>query len=136
MVLPVREGDPFSIRFIHSVHRTPVEEHYRIAGGKLVLESMVYETYGVGNPSEAGPGERFRMEDGKYIMEGMHRVYPEIRQRIGQIVANHKLTVGGEAIVLADRFRPGSKVLLKVERVSLWSLWRGGGSVAQTFRFS
>jgi len=137
MVFPMREGEPFSIRFIHSVHRTPVEEHYRIAGdGHLVLESMIYETYGVGNPSEAGPGERFRMEGGKYVIEGMRRAYPEIRQRIGQIAANHELTVHGETFSLADRFVPGSRVLLRVEKKSLWSLWRGGASFGQILGFS
>jgi hypothetical protein len=123
-VSAVAPGDPFGIRFIHSVHRTPVEEQFRVTQDrKMVLERVSYETYGVGNPSEPEPGEEFRMEDGTLIIENMNRRLSEIHLRIGQKVANHELVLGGSRVPFTTWSAPGSRVLLKVKRVSLWMLW-------------
>jgi hypothetical protein len=123
----VSAGDKFSIRFLHSVHRTPVEEHFYISNDReMVLERVIYESYGVGNPSEPEPGEQFRLEDGKMIIENMNRRFPEIHQRIGQKVADHRLTLGGRSTPFRKWSPPGSRVLLKVKLVSPWTLWRGG----------
>lgn len=122
--VPVQPGDGFAIRFIHSVHRTPVEEHFRISSqGELVLERVVFESYGVGNPSGTEPGERFFLRDGKLVIEGMDRRWHAIVQRIGQKVANHELLMNGQDTPFTAWSEPGSKVLLEVKRVSRWSLW-------------
>jgi hypothetical protein len=132
---PVIPGDPFEIRFIHSVHRTPVEEQFRISVNReMVLESVIYESYGVGNPSGPEPGQQFRMENGKLVIERIDRRLPELHQRIGQKVANHELILGEQRYPFSKWSKPGSRVLLKVKRVSLWNLWtlrRGGASYVQ-----
>ena len=132
---PVLPGDTFDIRFIHSVHRTPVEERYIIGDRReIVLTGVVYESYGVGNPSGPEPGQRFRLTDGKYEITGIDRRLPEIRLRIGQKVAGHTLTIGGRTMPFAAWSEPGSAVRLKVERISLWKLWtlcRGGSHHAE-----
>ncbi|MCI3921238.1 DUF1850 domain-containing protein [Paenibacillus sp. TRM 82003] len=121
------EGDAFEIAFIHSVHRTPVEEYYRIsADGAIVLEKVVYETYGIGNPSAPEPGQRFRVEDGKMIIENMNRRLPALNQRIGQLVADHQWVWRGRSIPFSSFGEPGSLVSIKTARVSPWDLWRGG----------
>jgi hypothetical protein len=126
-VRSVETGDTFSIRFIHSVHRTPVEEQFRIfPTGEMVLERVIYETYGVGNPSAPEPGQHFRIDDGMLIIENMNRRLPEIHQRIGQKLADHQLIIDGKRTPFATWSPPGSRVLLKVRKVSLWALWRGG----------
>jgi len=125
-----RPGDTFELRFIHSVHRTPVEEAYTIdQSGGLVLERVVYETYGVGNPSQAEPGQRFRIEDGKMIIDSFDRRFDAIRLRIGQRIAEHELIVGGRAIPLREIGAPGERVTIKAKKLSVWSLLtrqRGG----------
>jgi len=127
---PAGTGDSFAIRFIHSVHRTPVEELYRIAAnGDMVLERVVYESYGVGNPSQAEPGQSFRIEDGKLIIERFDRRFDVIRLRVGQKVADHELIAFGRAIPLAELAEPGTRVRIEIRKLSVWSLLtrqRGG----------
>ncbi|HZG85323.1 DUF1850 domain-containing protein [Paenibacillus sp.] len=123
LAVSVRPGDTFGIRFIHSVHRTPVEETYRIdANSVMVLERVVYETYGVGNPSGAEPGQRFRIEDGKLIVESFGRTFDVIRLRIGQKVANHELIADGVSVPLANVSEPGSRVRIEIKKLSVWRL--------------
>jgi len=123
--IPVQAGDTFSIRFIHSVHRTPVEEFYRVSDHwDIVLERVEYESYGVGNPSGVEAGERFRNEDGKLIVEGMDRRYDAIPIRIGQVIANHELNINGTSTPLSAWSEPGSLVILQLKHVSRWTLWK------------
>lgn len=122
---PVQPGDSFSIQFIHSVHRTPINEFYQISEDhNMILSKVMYETYGVGNPSDITPGEKFYMENGKLVIEGMDRVMDSILLRIGQVRADHQLIIQGKRIHLAELNEPGSKVMIKVKYVSFTSLWR------------
>lgn len=120
----VQPGETFLIRYFHSVHRTPVEEHYRIsAGEEMVLHRLVYESYGIGNPSGTEEAEQFRMEDGKLILEGMNRRFTSFRLRIAQITGSQELIIGGKREPFSAWSRPGSLIVLEVKRVSHWFLW-------------
>lgn len=122
---PVQPGDTFSIQFIHSVHRTPVEEFYQISDqNQMTLFKVVYESYGIGNPSSLSPGEKFDMNNGKLVIDNMNRGMDSISLRIGQIRADHQLFIQNERFRFADMNEPGSKVLIEVKRISLTSLWR------------
>jgi len=116
---PVVEGERFKIQFIHSVHLTPVEEYYRIAADPaIVLERVVYETYGVGNPSGPVDGERYGRQDGKLVIDRMNRRMKVIHQRIGQVRANHILEMSGRSVPFTTWSQPGSRVKLEVKEVS------------------
>lgn len=116
---PVKPGLSFGIRWIHSIHRTPVEEFFRVDGTNLIEYRMSFRDYGIGMSSELAPGERLVNRDGRFYVENMHRVFPEIRLYIGQVRANHTLLFQGEVIPLATLDRPGSSVLIRVEKRSI-----------------
>lgn len=120
-------GDSFVIRFIHSVHGTPVEEHFVLTKNlELVLTKVVYESYGAGNPSGVKAGERFSLRDGKIIIDGMNRTMKMIRLRTGQIAADHELKIHQERLALGKLAQPGSLVVMQAKRVSPFFLWRTG----------
>lgn len=113
----------FSIRYIHSIHRTPVTEHYKVDENlNLVLESVMFDSYGVGIPSELEPGETFSEQDGKFVLGNINRQLPYFDQRIGQVIANHTLLVHGTEIPLSEWSPPGTWVRFQAERVNGFQL--------------
>lgn len=58
------EGLRFAVRFIHSVHRSPVIDSYVIGDGekRIVQESTAYKAYGVGMP--------YLPQDGTFARKG------------------------------------------------------------------
>jgi hypothetical protein len=108
-VLP--HGEPFSIRFIHSIHRTPIIETYHIdASGQIILDAVAYQSLGVGNPSTLEDGQTFRLDQGYMIIEQMNRRLGEFVLATGQVVADHHLLFEGDDIPLTELCPPGTRL--------------------------
>ncbi len=88
--LPLYDGQ-FIHHFIHSVHKTPVDEYFEVHGTNLELTKVKYDTYGVGMPSDGG--EAFTIENGRFVVT-MHRTFSHIPIRVS-IVPDHGIIVGG-----------------------------------------
>ncbi|MCR2805476.1 DUF1850 domain-containing protein [Paenibacillus soyae] len=124
---PVDEGSRFSLLYIHSIHRTPVEELFFINDkGQIVLDAMLFESYGVGMPTSLEGVETLRMDDGKMRIEGIGRTLHSFELRIGQVLADHRLLLRGDEIPLASLSKPGSAVRIEVGRLHVWEYLKGG----------
>lgn len=124
---PVDEGSRFSLSYIHSIHRTPVEELFVINENRqIVLDAMIFESYGVGMPSSLEGNETFRMADGKMQIEHIDRTLPAFDLRIGQVIAGHKLRLGEQEIPLSKLSKPGSAVRFEIGRLHVWEYVKGG----------
>lgn len=122
----IRTDDPFKLKYIHSIHRTPVEEHFHMNDKQqIVLDSMVFDSYGVGIPSSLEGGQTFRFDGGKMRLENIDRVLDHFDLRIGQVIANHTLYVEDRIIPLSQVSKPGSAVRFEVDNLSLFSYLRG-----------
>ena len=69
-VRAVKAGERYTIRFIHSVERRPVDEIYEIAPDCSILRETVYDMFGAGLPAEPEPGKTFSVENGKFHIRG------------------------------------------------------------------
>jgi hypothetical protein len=102
--------EAFSLRFIHSVERTPVLEKFQVdSQNNLLLFATEYESYGVGLPFLASEGH-FTIQNGHFILE-MNRVFPSISLRTwpeGQLT----LTVKNQQYRLHQMLPSGSVVRL------------------------
>jgi hypothetical protein len=124
--IPMRTDGRFALAYIHSIHRRPVEDHFHINDRRqIVLDSTVFDSYGVGIPTSVEGGETLRLADGKMKLENMNRVLGRFDLRIGQVIANHQLIVRGRTIPLAHLGKPGSAVRLEVDRLNLWLYLKG-----------
>lgn len=113
-------GTPFSIRFIHSVQKTPVWENLAVDedGRGFVLHSTKYQSFGVGLPFLEQEGQ-FRQEGDFYIMDDMERHFPDLTLRTG-VGTQLTLFLDGQEYRLYESFPPGTPVDIFVS-----PLWKG-----------
>lgn len=71
----------FTISYLHSVTRTPVEERYRIDGATLVETEIRFRQHGPGLPTEADAGGTWRREGDTYVVT-MERRFDTIAMRV------------------------------------------------------
>ena len=116
--------EPFTIAFIHSIAKRPVEEtlHVRNADGMIVLDTVVWDMNGAGLPYEAEPGMVFEVKDGKYVLSRMNREFAEILQAVGT-VADHHLVCGERTLALERLVEPGEAIRLKSARLPKLVFW-------------
>ncbi|MPM95793.1 hypothetical protein SDC9_142948 [bioreactor metagenome] len=83
LTIPTYIGDTFSLRFTHSVHKTPVWENFVVEGvDQLTLVSTEYRSYGVGMPSLPSEGT-FIQQDDRFILTDINRHFSQIPVRVG-----------------------------------------------------
>jgi hypothetical protein len=121
----VQEESRFGIRWIHSIHRTPIEEFYRVRGTSVVLDEMTFEEYGIGMESGLAPGEKLLTEEGTFRIVNMNRIFPALHLFIGQVRANHTLLFQGQEIPFSTLDTPGSAVTIQVEKQTIWERFGG-----------
>lgn len=120
---PISTEEKFSIKFIHSIHLTPVEEIYYIDRNlNVVLTEVSFDTYSVGIPSELNENEILEFKDGRIIIKNMNRQFPFIDLRVGQVISNHTLTINNETLDLAEIASPGAPVRIKATRLSIFRI--------------
>lgn len=114
LAFPAKEQARFSIRFIHSVQKTPVLENLMVndtyTGFQLV--STKYQSFGVGLPFLANEGV-FRQEGNYFILDHMDRKFGQLALRTG---VGTQLTIlyQGAAYPVYQRLTEGSKIDLYI----------------------
>ena len=113
------EGDVFSVRFIHSVNKSPVTDYFEIREDGIYGVKTVYYGFGAGVAAELEEGQTLTYgEDGSMIITGFDVKLNDLIYRVGT-VSDHILTLqDGKEISLRDlcgrsarvcfRFEPGS----------------------------
>lgn len=91
----------FSVKFIHSVHKNPLWDFYKIENGKIIVYKTTYYDFGAGVQSELNnSNEKF------YINENNELVVDNINKTIDNLVyvvgtySDHILNIKGEEISL------------------------------------
>ncbi len=84
LAFPTWEKDEISLRFIHSVQKTPLLENLLVneSCDGLILQSTKYQSFGVGLPFLADEGE-FKQADGYFVLNNMNRRFKTIELRTG-----------------------------------------------------
>lgn len=118
--IPISAEDTFKIKYVHSIHLSDVIESYKITEQNVIQQyELEFEELAVGMPSEAAEGEVFEVKDGKYLIRNMDRKFDSFILRLGQVRANHTLVYKKHAYPLSSVIEPGTRVRVKVEKISL-----------------
>ena len=110
-----RQGQQFSLRFIHSVQKTPVREDLVVEPDGFRLLRTEYQSFGVGLPFLETEGD-FRQEGNVYVMDHMDRRFPELSLRTG-VGTQLTLYLNGKEYKLYAMFPPGTRIDVRVEPV-------------------
>ena len=112
LVRQIRDAAPFTIHFIHSVQKTPVEEFLTAhADGHFHLAGTRYQSHGVGLPFLSEEGT-FRQE-GDYFVLDMERDYKELSLRTG-VGTELTITAGERTIPVYEMYPVGTRIDLVV----------------------
>jgi hypothetical protein len=110
---PLRAGDTFLIRYIHSSDGTPVRDTFRLGeGGQLILVEEAYLWYGAGLEFQKHDGVQWT-SDGRWTKIRLDRILPELRLRIGR-VAQQVLVLPDRVIPFDMLGRPGEGLIFEV----------------------
>ena len=110
---PVRDGDWFSVGFVHSVNKSPVTDYYEIRPDGIYVVQTVYYNFGAGVQTELGEGQVLTYgEDGSMIVSGFDMRMDDLTYFVGT-VSDHVLEIGTGDVGSAGGLR---------ERVSLRDL--------------
>lgn len=109
-ITPAYKGTPVSIRFIHSVQKTPVLENLAVAadGQGLLLHSTKYQSFGVGLPFLASEGS-FHEEGDYFVFDHMERYFPKLTLRTG-VGTKLTLYLRGREYPLYEKYPPGTAI--------------------------
>lgn len=99
---PIKNGDEFSITFVHSVNKSPVTDVYQILGGKIYVVRTVYYSFGAGVQTEIEEGQTLEYgQDGSMIVSGFNQLMDHLSYIVGT-VSDHTLLIGGETVSLRE----------------------------------
>jgi hypothetical protein len=122
----LKPGEPFTIRYNHSVENTPIwETHYVNAQGRLFILEERYLKYGAGMGKMPGVGRMVRR--GPYeVIEEMHMPTGNFILRIGSAGVDHTLIWRSQQLNLSA-LAPHMAVQFSAQPVSWiyrqWAQW-------------
>ncbi len=97
---PLPEDGLFSLSFIHSVSRTPVQDHYQAIDGRIVQTAETFRAHGAGLPSGTDePGATGWEHRGGLFVIRMQRPIRRLIVRTDRNYCN-RLRIGGREIDL------------------------------------
>ena len=105
-----QENLPITIKFTHSVQKTPVIEELQLKNGEFVLVRTKYKSQGVGLPFDAADGTFHR--DGDWFIFDMNRHFKILELRTGKNT-NLTVTVADKTFELYKMFPLGTKIIVK-----------------------
>jgi hypothetical protein len=106
LIEPVSPGDMISVRYTHSVEKTPVNETYIVnTNGTLSLSYATFESSGAGLPSDGS--YNITCDNGTFLITGFDRTFDRITYGTGNI-SRHTIFIHGhrydmyEKLILSD----------------------------------
>lgn len=98
----VKDGEEFSIGFIHSVNKSPLTDVYQIKEQGIYVVRTIYYGFGAGVQTELSDGQRLTYGDkGEMIISGFDQEMTHLSYIVGT-VSDHVLTIQGKEISLRD----------------------------------
>ncbi len=109
----------FSIKYIHSVERTPVWETYSMESGEIILEETIFQSFGAGLPATS-PYD-FEVVDDGFRLFNIDLKMTNLIYRTGAVRANHELIINKKIYPFLEFSKPTEGVKFQAENISIIS---------------
>ena len=121
LMIPLWKSSEFTVEYLHSVNKTPVQEHFVSAPeNKILLIGTEFRSLGVGTPFLSEEGQLVN-DQGVYNLTGMNRSF-DILHFVFLSLTEHTLLSQGKNFAFVDYFASGQIVELKIENYSIIKL--------------
>lgn len=122
--LPLDGTGEFTLAYVHSIDRLPIEENLRVREGGLVVDSTRLRQFGAGMGHI--PGEGTGRADGEWwVLEGMDRdIGPDLVVRVGAEAVDHRIRYPAGEIRLSPCWA-AQRVIVEPVRISTARLLAG-----------
>ncbi|MBB4929690.1 hypothetical protein F4561_000510 [Lipingzhangella halophila] len=115
-VVPLDPGESFTLSFVHSLDKLPVEDVYEIRDGRIVQEATRVREFGAGMGHIPGRGEG-HAEGEWWVVSGIDEPIDDFRVLVGSPGTDHRLVYPGGEVSLT-RCWAGERVTLRAVRQS------------------
>lgn len=100
--VPVKEGDIFSITFVHSVNQSPVTDEFLVLEEGFKSHRTLFTSFGAGMETGTEEGQVLMYEeDGTMVLSGFQNHYERFQLIVGT-VSDHMLKISGKEISLRE----------------------------------
>jgi len=133
LVLPIRKGECFRLRFTHSVNLSDITDTTEWTGRELILRTSLFTDFGAGVPVLAdGIGKEFENTAEGFLISGIDTVQKNNTIPIMlQTVPDHRLIYRGELIFLRELAGGNGYIALRARKVSLMEMLLFGNYASQ-----
>lgn len=113
----IEPGQTFSIKYIHSVNKSPVEDIFDIShSNRIVLKKTIFRSFGAGIPYELEDGQSLDVMGDRIEISNINKRIDRFLLKIGT-VAEHTLCIKGREIRMDSLAGPMRTVRLEAQNV-------------------
>lgn len=118
-------GDIFSVKYVHSVNKSPIEDVFEIERNYgIKLTKTIFYSFGAGVPCEPEPGQVFIQKEDRLEIINMNRHIDNYLLKVGT-VADHTLCINGREYRLDQLAAPRQTIRFKVQRIPVYYILKG-----------
>lgn len=116
----IKLGTEFSIKFIHSVNKSPVIDYYKVKKDGIYVDKTLYYDFGAGVQTQLEENQKLEFtDDGAMLVSGFDKKITDLAYVVGK-VSDHELTIGEKKYSLTKLCGKGAYVSFQL--VGKWSL--------------
>lgn len=118
---PIMRDEKFTIKYTHSVNKSPVEDSIKWNGDKLVICESLYQSYGAGIPNEPENGQTFIWTKEGLLLSNINLERDSIYLFVGT-VADHYLIYRNQYYQLKKLAAEQTLLNISVNKLSLFDM--------------
>lgn len=119
---PIKNGEEFTVFFIHSVEKSPWHEIYYVKNdNEIYLKETRFYSYGAGLPSTTN--HDFSFDDGSMKITNYNTKMKDLVYKVGAVIADHTIVIRGEEYHLNEITEPSTSVLFKADKIALYKFF-------------